>query len=213
MATVADLLTSVRYQIRDGGTNKWTGAELIDYVNRGYRLVWARLVQLRSDFVKKLNPQTLTINLEQYALPADFWSVDFLQIEGETKPMSAVDMSYVEMYNANLSADLNVPMAYAIYNGYFYIRPIPDGAYMMNEYYFYKPSDLDSTDTTPFNGIADEAFIAYVTEMALAREEHNTARNQSAVSSLLRMTDILFKRRDKQLKRVDAYRWEYEGMV
>ena len=213
MATVADLLTSVRYQIRDGGTNKWTGAELLDYINRGYRLVLARLVQLKSDLVKTSTTATLVAGTESYAIPTTLQAIEFLQIEGEDAPLSQVDMSYIETYSAKISDNTGTPTCFALFNGYIYLRPIPSAAGTLNIYYYAQPSDLDTSTTTPFNGIADEALIAFVVEMALAREEHNTNRNQNAVGSLLRMADILFKRRDKTLRRINAYRWEYEALT
>lgn len=213
MATVGDLLTSVRYQVRDGGTNKWPGAELLDYINRGYRLILARLVQLKSDLAKTSTTITLVAGTENYAIPTGLQAIEFLYVEGEDSPLPQVDMSYIENYTTKVSATADTPECYALFNGYIYVRPIPAAAGTITIYYYGQPTDLDSTDTTPFNGIADEALIAFVVEMALAREEHNTARNQSAVSSLLRMADILFKRRDKTLKRINAYRWEYEGLV
>jgi hypothetical protein len=214
MATVADLLTSIRYQIREGGTNKWTGAELIDYINRGYRLILARLVQLKSDLVKTTTTATLVAGTENYTIPTGLQAIDFLQVDGESLPLNQVDMSYIERYNSMFNPVTDgVPRCFALFNGYIYLRPTPTAAGTLNIYYFAQPTDLTSSTTTPFNGIADEALIAFVVEMALAREEHNTARNQSAVSSLLRMADILFKRRDKTLKRINAYRWEFEELV
>ena len=214
MATVADLLASVKYQIRDGGTNKWTGAELIDYLNRGYRLILTRLVQLNSDLVKTSTTISLVSGTEKYAIPTGLQAIDFLQLDNEPVPLNQVGISYIEEYNSKFSPVTDgVPRVFALFNGYIYLRPIPKATGTLNVYYFAQPTNLDSSATTPFNGIADEALIAYVVEMALAREEHNTARNQAAVSSLLRMADILFKRRDKALRRINAYRWESEGLV
>lgn len=213
MATVADLLTSVRYPIRDGGTNKWTGAELLDYINRGYRLIFARLVQIKSDLVKTSTTVSLVAGTENYAIPAGLQAIEFLYVEGSEKPLPQVDMSYIENYTTKVSSQADTPGCFALFNSYIYVRPIPAAAGTLTVYYYGQPTDLDSGDTTPFNGIADEALIAFVEEKALAREEHNTQRAQAAVSSLLRMADILFKRRDKVLKRINAYRWEYEELV
>jgi hypothetical protein len=236
MATVADLLTSVKYQIRDGGTNKWPGAELIDYVNRGYRLIWTRLVQLKSDFVVKTLSKTISPGIGAYLLPNDFWAVNFLKVEGESLKLYAVDFSELPNVSGDslISEDdyyiltedgvkialsnpapvgTGTPDSYTIGEGYFILSPVPLSAGSMLVSYFYKPVNLTDTSDTPFNGIADESLIAFVVEMALAREEHNTARNQSAISSLLRMADILFKRRNKALRRITAYRWEYEGLI
>ena len=213
MATVADLLTSVKYQIRDGGTNKWPGAELIDYVNRGYRLVFNELVRIDSDLVKSTAAITLVAGTENYALPTGLQAIKFLQIEGATDPLTQVDMAYIETYAAKFTNQRDTPRVFSIFNGYFYLRPIPNASGTMNVYYFVQPSDLTSSSTTPFSGIADEALIAFTVEMALAREEHSTARYQQMISSLLRMAGILFMRRDKGLRRINAYRWEYEGLV
>ncbi len=96
MATVADLLTSIRYQLHDTQSNKWTGAELIDYVNRGYRLIRTRLVQIRSDLVRTLSTVTLVAGTESYTIPTGFQAFEFMQVDGEEKSLSQVDMSYIE---------------------------------------------------------------------------------------------------------------------
>ena len=210
---VSDLITSIRYQLHDTDSNNFTGAELLDYINRGYRLIWSQLIKKKSDLVKKVNAQTLSIGTENYALPADFLNVSFLQIEGEEDPLAAVDISTIEMYHARNGSAQGTPTVYALYNGYFYLRPIPDSAYTLNEYYFYKITDLDSSDDTPFNSVADEALIAFTVGMALNRDQRDVSRNDKVVSALLGLADNLFQRRDKTLKRINAYRWEYEGLV
>lgn len=231
MATIADLLTSARYQLHDTDQNKWTGAELLDYINRGYRLLWSRLTQLNSDFNSKSNMYTLTGGVDTYLLPTDFWAVKFLKIDGEENKLAQVDYGSIETVTATYDSDgdpildsddayvlisgtvgTGTPDSYAIHEGQFFLRPIPDSALNLLMVYYYKPTDLDSDSTTPFNGIADEALIAFIVEMAFARDEHNTSRAQSALSALLRMADIFFKRRDKTLKRITAYRWDYEKL-
>jgi hypothetical protein len=231
MATVADILTSARYQLHDTDQNKWTGAELLDYVNRGYRLLWSRLTQLNSDFNSKSKLYEITGGVDTYTLPDDFWAVKFMKLDGEEKPLSQVDYSTIKSTTATFDEDgdpildsddayvlqssivgTGTPDSYSIHENQFFLRPIPDATVNLLMVYFYKPTDLDSDTTTPFNGIADEAFIVFICEMALAREEHNTARMQSALSSLLRMADVFFKRRDKTLKRIGAYRWDYQDL-
>jgi hypothetical protein len=210
---VSDLITSIRYQLHDTDTNNYTGAEILDYINRGYRLIWSQLVKKKSDFVKKLNAQALVSGTENYALPSDFLNVALMQIETEEDPLAAVDIGYIETYTAKFGTGDATPKVYAIHNGYFYLRPIPDAVYTLNEYYFYKTTDLNSSSDTPFNSIADEALISFAVGMCLNRDEKNVQRNDSVVSSLLKMADTLFQRRDKTLKRINAYRWEYQGML
>lgn len=213
MATIADLLTSARYPLHDTDQNKWTGAELIDYINRGYRLIHSRLVQMKSDLARSYTTATTVAGTDYVAIPTGLQSFEFIQVDGEEDPLSQVDMMYIETYNSRISSQRGIPTCFALYNSNIYLRPVPDIAYTLNIYYNAALTDLDSSDTTPFSGIADEALIAFIVEMALARDEHNTSRAQAAVSTLLRMADILFKRRDKSLKRIVAYRWPYEGLV
>lgn len=211
---VSDLITSIRYQLHDTDANNWTGAEILDYINRGYNLIWRELSKNKSDLVKKLNAQTLTPGTYYYALPTDFWHVDYLQIVGEYEQMKAVDHEYIDTYDVNFGTDRQVPNVYSIYNGYFYIKPIPDLAYTLNEYYFYKPAAaLGSADDTPFNGVSDEALIAFATGMCLNRDERSQGRQDKIISQLIGSAMTLFGRRDKTLNRINAYRWEYEGLV
>ena len=212
---VSDLITSIRYQLHDTNANNWTGAEILDYINRGHRLIWTELIKHKSDLVRKATTASTVAGTETYALPSDFYAVDFLQLDDEEKPLSAVDMSYIETYAYRFTPYSNArPTVYAIHNGYFYLRPVPDAVYTLNEYYFYKPSaNLDSSDSPPFNGAADEALIAFTTGMALNRDERTQGRQDKIVSQLVGAALMLTGRRDKTLKRINAYRWEYEGLV
>ena len=52
---VSDLITSIRYQLHDTDSNNWTGAEILDYINRGYKLIWQQLIRIKSDLVAKVS--------------------------------------------------------------------------------------------------------------------------------------------------------------
>jgi hypothetical protein len=214
MATVAELITSIRYPIVDTESNKYTGAEILDYINRGYDLIYNRLIQLKSDLVRTSTTQTLTVGDGSYALPSDFWAIDFMQISGEDKVLKQVNYDYILTYTVRFTPYVyDVPTVYAIQGGQYYLRPEPDQAYTLNVVYYPSLTDLDTSDNAPFGGIFNHALKAYAEAMCKYREEKNISIDQNAASAILRSADITARRRDKRLWRVNAYRWEYEGLV
>jgi hypothetical protein len=210
---VSDLITSIRYQLHDTDSNNWTGAEILDYINRGHRLIWAEMVKNNSDLVHKATSGIIYASGDNYDTPSDFWTLDFLQIEGEDSPLSAVDYAYIKTYVDKFGDEGGTPTVYAIYNGGFHVRPIPTADVTLNIYYFYKPSTLTSTSDSPFNDITNEALIAFAVGMCLVRDERSQSRQDKIISQLLSSAMSLFGRRDKSLKRINAYRWEYEELV
>jgi hypothetical protein len=229
---VSDLITSIRYQLHDTDANNWTGAEILDYINRGYKLIWQQLIRIKSDLVAKVYAETTVIGTDTYLLPTDFWSMKFIKVDGEDKPLSAVDYSTIvttsntfDQYgdpildsdNAYVLTQDTVgdgtPTTYALIEGQYVLRPNPSEIRNIILVYFYKVNTLDSTSLEPFNGMINEPLIAFATGMCLNRDERTQGRQDKIVSQLISSALMLTGRRDKTLKRINAYRWEYEELV
>lgn len=213
--TVANLITSIRYTIKDTAASKFASdnAELLDYVQRAYEMLYQRLIELQSDINLTINAQALAAGTGNYDLPADFQAWGFVHIAGESKRMDQVNYDNILAYDELFGSNSDTPTRFAIYNDDIYIKPTPDAVYTMNEYYYAHPSTLATSTTMPFAGIFNRAIQRWVERMCLNRDEFDIKVEDAETKLLLSFAEGVHRARNKSLKRINAYRWEYQGLV
>lgn len=216
MATlVSALITSIRYYIKDTGTvdPSWTDDEIVEYINQAQDILFQRLVSRKSDIGVQATTRTLVAGTDYYAVPSNFWEHKNLIITGEDNPMRQVEHSYILNYNAKVSSTSKVPTCFSLYNDYFWVRPVPDSGYTLNIYFYQQPTILTASSNMPFKELYNQAIKTFAVAKCFLRDEFNIDKENAATDTLIAMADRLSAGRNKSLKRVNAYRWEYEGMV
>jgi hypothetical protein len=216
MATlVSALITSIRYSIKDTGTTdpSWTDAEILEYINQAQDIILQRLAINKSDVGLSVSSVSLVAGTENYAVPSNFWDHKSLLIDGQKDSLSQVGYDDIKTFNANFSSKQQVPERYALYNDYFYLRPIPDAVYTLNIFYYAQPTALTTASNMPFKELYNQAIKKYAVAQCFLRDEFNEDKEEKALSGLIETADRVMMHRDKSLKRVTAYRWEYEGLI
>lgn len=216
MATlVSAVITSIRYDLKDTNTSNpnWTDDEILDKINQAQEIIFQRLVAKKSDTIVSSTSFSLVAGTENYAVPSKFWEHQRLYISGEEKPLDQVDYSVIETYNSNFGSHNDTPNRFAIYKDYFYLRPIPDTAYTMLLRYYAQPTELTTSSNMPFKEIYNQAIKKYAIAQCFLRDEFNIDKENSSMEGLINAADGLIFGRNKSLKRINAYRWEYEGLV
>ena len=213
--TLNQLITSIRYTIKDTKFSKFdsNNLELVDYIQRAYEMVYQRLAVLQSTLLMTDYPQDLTAGLSGYLLPSDFMNFGYCQIEGQPKPMTPVDYSHIETYNDSFGSTPGVPSMFAIYRGILYIKPDPADAYVLNEHYIPNPLTLTGTGVMPFGGIFNRGIQRWVERMALNRDEFNIQVEDAETKMLMNFAEGVHRARTRNLRRIPAYRWEYQGLI
>jgi len=204
MSTVADILTSVRYDLKDtAGVNfEFTSSgeengELIDYLNRGLGHLAALLQQYGSDLVKKAGTITITAGVREGTLPTDFVRFAYegrnetgytskigehrplARIQGETAWLKEITLAEALEY---LSTSTGKPTKVCLLNNQALFLPYADAAYTADVFYYYNPAKLTiSASVIPFSGIFDQVLQQFVVTLALNRDEYNAQFEQNLI--------------------------------
>lgn len=216
MATlVSSLITSIRYYLKDTDTidPSWVDDEILEYINQAQDILFQRLVSRKSDIGVQATTRTLVSGTENYAVPSNFWEHKTLFITGEADLLKQVEHDYILRYNDKITSESGVPTCFSLYNDYFYLRPIPDSAYTLNIYFYAQPTALTTVSNMPFKELYNQAIKTFAVAKCFLRDEFNIDKENAATDTLVTMADRLSAGRNKSLKRANAYRWEYEGLV
>lgn len=216
MATlVSALITSIRYYLKDTSTTNpnWADAEILEYINQAQDILFQRLAANKSDIGIQATTRTLSAGTENYAVPTSFWEHKTLFITGEADILKQVDHEYILRYNERFSDNQDVPTCFSIFNDYFYLRPTPDSGYTLNIYFYKQPTALTTSSNMPFKEIYNQAIKQYAVSKCFLRDEFNIDRENQAMDGLVAAAERVVGGRNKALKRINAYRWEYEGLV
>jgi len=84
MATVAQEITALRYDLMDEDSTQYSDALLLSYYNRAYRALSAVLGSIRSDRVFADDTLTLSSGSSTITLPDDFSTPILVQINNDT---------------------------------------------------------------------------------------------------------------------------------
>lgn len=148
MATVASVLTSLRYDLRDPDGRLFTDAELIDYLNRGLTVLDSILAAKQSDWVHKTDDSfTLAVGSNEEAYPADLKTVRDIW-EG-TNRLVKKTVDYIYYQRKFISTGR--PRFYALEGVNFIFDYTADQEYTLTVHYNKKSTALTASGDMPFN--------------------------------------------------------------
>jgi len=171
MALASAIITSARYDLRDTGSTEYSDAELLDYLNRGQVQLYSILQSLRSDWV---HASDTTITLEEddnsVAVPTDFSTVRSVWIGDDLLTKKDVDFIY---YRRKFVSGTAKPVFYATEAQIFIFEYTADQDYDLTIYYNKDSTDLELTDTMPFNSKFDQPLRQVTVLQAKSRNEYD----------------------------------------
>jgi hypothetical protein len=171
MALASAIITSSRYDLRDTGSTEYTNAELLDYLNRGQVQLYSVLQSLHSDWVHASDTSvTLLEDGNSVSVPSDFASVRTIWIDDDMLTKKDVDYIYYKRKHITGTAQ---PVFFATEAQTFIFEYAADQDYDLTIYYNKDSTDLELTDSTPFNGKFDQPLRQMVVLQAKSRNEYD----------------------------------------
>jgi hypothetical protein len=165
VATAAQVLTDIRYEVKDTDSTNYTDAELVAYINEAVRNLTHEIAVSHPDFwLASGQAYTATSNIlantEDYDLPAAFYQMLRVQVTD-----SAGDNSLLYPIDLDRAADVDAK-GYMLIYGHIYLYPTPTVAVTSGLliHYVATPAEVTAADTTaavPLSGFFEDMIRQY----------------------------------------------------
>lgn len=198
MTTLATLLTSVRYDLRDSDSNVFSDAELVDFFNRMLFQLDTILDSMDSDWVRGSTTLSLSKDASSVSLPSDFLSDNSLWYG--TAQLDKEDLAYIEEFR-QLQSVSGRPTKYAIGGSSVEFNYTADAAYDFTFYYNKKNGTLTPASTVPYNDVFNEVLIKTTVLCAKNRNEYDIM-GDSLIYDTIRDLALTNTRRRKLIRRL-----------
>lgn len=170
MSTVADIVTNVKYDLRDHGGIDFNTDRIIHYLNRVIDILDQRLVQFNSDQTLVQSNVTLTSGNDYIDCPSRCLAVREVWIGQDRK--QAVDQQELYYRRRFRTSDSAQPNYWAHVKDDVEFEVAADQNYTVVVIFDQGTADLSATtDTMPYNGVYDEA-IAEVCVLMLLNKKY-----------------------------------------
>ncbi len=195
MSTVSDIITGIRYDMKDDGTvSKFSDEKIMHFMNR-FRIFLAAVLfrEQCSLSLKKVDVVTTsgTATYDLMSAAADYYADFGIHYSDSSTPLNSKDLPEYIAGGYNTSTITGTANNYMILGQTLYLfGDIPDStktAWLW--YYMMNTAFANATDTMPYGGIFDEPWRQFVTTLLLNRDEYSVDFEASLLKAL--ETDVL----------------------
>lgn len=175
MTTYAqDLYQSIGYDLKDERGLDFGVQIYTDYLNRAIRRLAFAFAKNKMNINKKIGTAlSLTVGLNEVALPTDFLAEEYFYVSTRTTPLKKLDGELgLMLYVGDTSK--GEPVSYLIRGSTLIVKPIADATYSIMPLYWYIPARITKmTDTVPFSEIFDDPLREFIVALAMHRDEYS----------------------------------------
>jgi len=195
MSTVSDIITAIRYDLKDDGTvNKFTDAKIMHYMNRFRIFLAATLFREQVAISLKKADIVMGSNTQTYAFlgsATDFYAEYGIHHATKSTPLRKCGLDEYIANGYSTATALGTANNYMILGTTLYLfGDIPNAAGTAYLWYYSIPTAFSTTTATmPYNGMFDEVWRQFVTLLLLNRDEYATDFESSIMKQC--ETDVL----------------------
>lgn len=191
MATVESVIDSARYDLNDFEEGiQWDNRELLNYLNRLYKVMHSTLASLDSDLVEGEETDIDCVADQDYVdlsgMNSGLWShikAIWVGTNNMLEQISLFNMRYKRIYRSGTGK----PYYWAVKNQQLLFEQDCDQAYDdMTIYYYTKAPELALTDSMPYQDRFNDSFIELLNFYGTLKKDGNVSQASSISRSLLR---------------------------
>lgn len=211
---VSDLITGVRQRADMENTNFVTDAEVIKFLDQGYRKFYNLVTTEYENYYVSETNITLVASQEDYDLPSDFYKLLGFDLVTGDKRFTMFPWTLNER-NRLINGWIGRPVRYILKGGKVKFTPTPTAPGTVVCYYVPSPTALttSSQSVEVFNGY-DEFIMLDAAIKCLQKEESDTAvlererdRMEKIIIETMRGRDAGFPQRVTDITRVNDRAW------
>lgn len=161
MATIATLITQIRYDVEDPSGTRWTDATILNFVKVGIRRMNRIVQRNRLKFGQTRTTGTFTAAQEYISMPADFDIFDYLFRTDTRKELKLFeDREWEGLQATDVLQACNLDYSNSRIN----LRGTPGSAIAYVLYYFptVDPSAYTTSSSMPWSSRLDDQIAEYV---------------------------------------------------
>jgi hypothetical protein len=204
--TAAQLITRIRYDLRDANAHQWSDSELLSYINDTLELIYEILVDCDSELIRTGSGTFDTVSgTEAYDLASntmgDFWSPYRIWCP-TAGPKELTQVNTDERYEYQIDAttwNQGEPWFYYLEGDNIGILPIPDGIYQINLKYYPNFVPLATTAANmPLRNLFNLQVMEAVKMKAKNRDMVNTGIETALMSLFQERAAAIMRKRGKR---------------
>lgn len=171
IATVADVIASARYDLRDFGGQKFDDDQMVNYVNRVIPLLDRLLIKQNSDFTMTVGTNTLSSG--EYTSTAPTRSELIVSMFNSTEEIYKESLkSVLYRYQMNNESSITGPPNYWAYNNNSLVFDIEaDANYTLDVHYHVNTTTLTTSGNMPYNDWFNDVIVQAIVIMATKAKE------------------------------------------
>ncbi len=195
MSTVSDIITGIRYDMKDDGTVAHVSdAKIIHYMNRFRIFLAAILFREQTNLsIKKADIVTAsgTATYDLFSAASDYYADFGIHFSDKTSPLIKRELSEYITGGYGSSTQVGSAGSYMILDTTLYLfGDIPDRTATAWFWYYAISKALNTAgDSMPYNGIFDEPWRQFVTLLLMNRDQYSTDFEASVLKQV--ETDVL----------------------
>jgi len=167
LATIAEIITSVRYQIREATAGFWTDTEITSYVNEGQEIIGTETKCL-SKYYKHTLIAADIVNSREIRMYSDFVALDDGGIVYDGKPLEQISLNALNEHAGSWRTTTDTPSRFYFRSDMIGFYPIPSAGAVVEYYGIERATELSGA-TVPLSGdYRTIAFRRYMRDYAIA---------------------------------------------
>lgn len=167
MATVLSVITSARYDIKDGAARDPVDDVLVDFVNRAVHILDSQLSSLGSDFVHQTETLTLSAAANSVSIPTRCIRVRSLWISTDELDKMSTDAMYNRRKYLSTTGQ---PDFWANEGANIIFDKTADAEYSITAHFDQRVDTLVKTDSMPYSDEFNEVIREAIVMMARNRD-------------------------------------------
>ena len=192
MTTAAELITSVRWDLKDEETVQYSDPMLLDFLNRGLRPLCVTLAALNSDWVNESTTLTLDEDAEYTTLPTNY--VSDISVKISSTDLTKKSISWIR--NERIDNTAGQPEYFAIQGTSLMFEKAADAEYSITLEYHKRADALTILSEMPFNDEFNDVLRQFMSLVCKSRSEYTTddgSKNQYTYLSEVNMQSFFYQ--------------------
>jgi len=168
LATIAELIVSVRYQINEATASFWSDAEITTYINEGQEIIATETKLLSKYYTHDLEAADI-VNTREVRLSSDFVCLDEGGVLYEDKPLEQTSLKELDEHGGvNWRDTTGTPTRFYFRGDMIGLFPIPTAGDTLAYYGIERATELSGSTVPLASDYRTVAFRRYMRDYAIA---------------------------------------------
>jgi hypothetical protein len=167
LATIAEIITSVRYQINEATASFWSDAEITTYVNEAQEILATETKCLSKYYSHTLLTADI-VNTREVRFYSDFVALDDGGIIYDDKPLEQISLNALNEHFSDWRTTTGTPTRFYLRSDYIGFFPPPSAGSVVEYYGIERATELSGSTVPLSSDYRTVSFRRYLRDYAIA---------------------------------------------